>query len=186
MAKPSSSSSDSLRESINALLSPTAEISKDLSPELVDRLLIFLSNVGVSNPIPDHCNTKGFLSDVISAVLKPLTISRGQLTCLLTVKPVISNFYATLHGGALAAVAETISIVCAKTVVGDDKEIFLGEQSFSYLSGASIDAEVIADAKVVRSGRNLTVVSIDFKLKKTQKLVYTARATFYNMPVSKL
>ena len=55
---------------------------------------------------------------------------------------IFQNFYATLHGGALAAVAETISIACAKTVVGDDKEIFLGEQSLSYLSGAAIDVSV--------------------------------------------
>ncbi|KAF4386755.1 hypothetical protein CsatB_011872 [Cannabis sativa] len=179
MAKPSS-------ELIKALLSPTAVISKDLSPEVVDRVLIFLSNVGAAKPIPDHCNTKGFFSDVITAVLKPLTVSPGHITCLLTVKPAVANFYGSLHGGALAAVAEAISIACAKTVLGDDKEFFLGEQSMSYLSAAPVDAEVIANAQVVRSGRNLTVISIDFKLKKTQKLVYTARATFYNMPVSKL
>jgi acyl-coenzyme A thioesterase 13 len=49
-----------------------------------------------------------------------------------------------------------------------------------------IQAEVIVDGSVVRSGRNLTVVAVEFKLRKTGQLVYTARATFYNMPIAKL
>lgn len=47
--------------------------------------------------------------------------------------------------------------------------------------------EVLAvDGSVVRSGRNLTVVAIEFRIKKTQKPVYLARATLYHMPASKL
>ena len=47
-------------------------------------------------------------------------------------------------------------------------------------------AEVMIEAKVVRKGRNVTVVGVDFTLKKTQQLIYQTRATFYNMPISKL
>ena len=47
-------------------------------------------------------------------------------------------------------------------------------------------AEVMIDAKVVRKGRNVTVVGVDFRLKKSQQLIYQTRATFYNMPISKL
>ena len=46
--------------------------------------------------------------------------------------------------------------------------------------------EVEANACVVKSGRNLTVVTLEFKLKKTGNLVYLTHATFYNMPVSRL
>ena len=49
-----------------------------------------------------------------------------------------------------------------------------------------MQAEVQADASVVKRGRNLTVVAIQFKLKKTGKLIYTTRATLYNMPAAKL
>lgn len=45
---------------------------------------------------------------------------------------------------------------------------------------------MIVDACVVRSGRNLTVVAVEFKMKDSDKLVYTSRATFYNMPVASL
>lgn len=46
--------------------------------------------------------------------------------------------------------------------------------------------EVIANASVVKTGRNLTVVAVEFKLKKTGNLLYLTHATFYNMPASSL
>lgn len=55
-----------------------------------------------------------------------------------------------------------------------------------YLFATLLQAEVIIDGSVVRSGRNLTVIAQEFKLKETGKLIYTARATFYHTPVSKL
>lgn len=48
----------------------------------------------------------------------------------------LQNFFAGFHGGAIAAVAEAVSIACARTVVAKDKEIFLGELSISYLASA--------------------------------------------------
>ena len=46
--------------------------------------------------------------------------------------------------------------------------------------------ELKVDASVVRSGRNLTVIAVEFKIRDSEKLVYTSRATFYNMPVASL
>jgi acyl-coenzyme A thioesterase PaaI-like protein len=54
--------------------------------------------------------------------------------CLLFVG--LQNVYRSVHGGAVAAIAETVSIACARTVVAEDKELFLGELNMSYLSGA--------------------------------------------------
>lgn len=45
---------------------------------------------------------------------------------------------------------------------------------------------MIVDGSVVKSGRNVTVVSVDFKLKNTGQLVYIAQATIFNMPMAKL
>lgn len=49
-----------------------------------------------------------------------------------------------------------------------------------------MQAELIANASVVRSGRNLTVVSIEIRLKETKKLLYTAQATLHHLPSAKL
>jgi len=49
-----------------------------------------------------------------------------------------------------------------------------------------IQEEVVANASVVKSGRNLTVVAAEFKLKKSGNIAYSSRVTFYNMPLSSL
>lgn len=41
-----------------------------------------------------------------------------------------------MHGGAVGAVATRVATACARTVVGKDRDIFLGELSISYLSAA--------------------------------------------------
>ncbi|XP_050384999.1 uncharacterized protein LOC126801624 [Argentina anserina] len=163
-----------------------ASISKDIPEKQVKRVLGFLKISGISGPVPDHCDTKDFYSHLVLDILKPLDIQRGRVTCLVSVKPAFTNFFGGFHGGAIAAVAEAVAFATARTVVPEDKELFLGELSISYLSSAPKNAEVIVDGSVVRSGRNLTVIAQEFKLKKTGNLIYTARATFYHMPVSKL
>ncbi|XP_060218795.1 uncharacterized protein LOC132645682 isoform X2 [Lycium barbarum] len=98
----------------------------------------------------------------------------------------LKNLYNSMHGGAVGAVAEKVSIACARTLVGKDKELFLGELGMSYISAAPSNAEVRVDGSVIRSGRNLTVVAVEFRLKDSGKLVYTSNATFYHMPVASL
>ncbi|XP_062155685.1 uncharacterized protein LOC133863663 [Alnus glutinosa] len=179
MAKPSDTH-------LPEVLSSSATIAKEFPSELLSAVTIFLRSMGVSESIPDNCNTKDFYSDLVRAFLKPDRVLRGRVTCLLTISPAVTNFYGSLHGGFVAIVAETVSIACARTVVAEDKELSLGDLSISYLSGAPMNEEVIVDGSVVRSGRNFTVVAVEFKLKKTGRLIYTARATFYNMPIAKL
>ncbi|EXC28020.1 hypothetical protein L484_022253 [Morus notabilis] len=128
------SSSDALPESFQKILSPTATIFEGVSPETVHKVLSFFSTVSVSAVLPDHSTTKDFYSELIAGLLKPLRIEPGRVTCLLTVKPPIINTFSTVHGGAVAAIAEVMSIACARTVVAEGKEVFLGEQSISYLS----------------------------------------------------
>uniref|UniRef100_A0A7N1A5W8 Thioesterase domain-containing protein n=1 Tax=Kalanchoe fedtschenkoi TaxID=63787 RepID=A0A7N1A5W8_KALFE len=146
----------------------------------------FMRSMGVGETISANSNTRDFYSNLVAGVLKVHQVQRGKITCFVTVKPVVTNYYGGLHGGAVAAVAEKISEACARTVVAEDKEIFLGELSLSYLSAAPKNAELLVEASVVRSGRNLTVVAVEFRFKNSRKLVYTARSTFYHMPPSKL
>ncbi|KAL0002542.1 hypothetical protein SO802_016323 [Lithocarpus litseifolius] len=163
-------------------------VANNVSAKNVSTITGFFQNVGVShtNSLPDYCNNKYFYSNIIRHALKPDQVLRGRLTCILTVTPALGNFYGSLHGGSLAAICEMVSIACARTVVAEDKDIFLGDMSISYLSGAPINADVIIDCSVVRSGRNLTVVAMEFKVKKTGQLAYTARTIFYNMPIAKI
>ncbi|XP_031265572.1 acyl-coenzyme A thioesterase 13-like [Pistacia vera] len=164
----------------------TTVVSEESDPEHVKYITDFFNSVGVSSTIPENHSTTDFYSNIVGGHLKVHQIQRGHITCHLTVKPAVANFYGGIHGGAVAALSERMAIGCARTVVGEDKEIFLGELSISYLSAAPKNAELIIDGFVVRSGRNLTVVAIEFKFKNSGKLACTSRATFYNTPISKL
>ncbi|XP_023538828.1 acyl-coenzyme A thioesterase 13-like [Cucurbita pepo subsp. pepo] len=180
MAKPSSPAASSL-----ILESPAIQI-KNMSEEDLHETIQMLNGLRGFVQIPDDCNTEGFYSDISRSHLRQLSLERGRITYLLIVKPVVSNIYGFLHGGFVAAAAEFSSIACARTVLGEDKALFLGELSISYLSGAPQNAEVVVDASVLRSGKSLTIISIEFRLQKTGKLVYTARSTLYSMPMPKL
>ncbi|XP_009625481.1 uncharacterized protein [Nicotiana tomentosiformis] len=169
------------------LNSKNTVISKDLSAESISKLNGFLKIMGVFNlTFPAQYDTKDSFSELTRCCLKVQHIHRGKISCFLSVKPPIMNIYGSLHGGAVGDVTVRIATACARTIVGKDKELFLGELSISYLSGAPRNAEVIVNATVIRSGRNLTVVAVDFRLKDSEKLSYISHATFYHMPVASL
>ncbi|OAY49218.1 uncharacterized protein LOC110614892 [Manihot esculenta] len=161
-------------------------ISKDLPPDSAEEIKQFFTFTGVSSSSPQNYHCKDFFSNLISPLLKADLVQRGHVSCIFSVLPAVTNYFNGLHGGAVAAIAERVAIACARTVVADDKEIFLAELSISYLSAAPKNEVVVVDGSVVRSGRNLTVVAMEFKIKKSRKLVYIARATFYHMPIAKL
>ncbi|KAK2353824.1 hypothetical protein P8452_74342 [Trifolium repens] len=162
------------------------EISKAMDPKHVAETQLFVKLMSIGAPVPENCNTNGYFDSFIRNFIKVDQIQRGRISCTIVAKPPICNGYGTLHGGAVGSLVEVLTTACARTVVAEDKELFLGEISISYLSGTPINEEVVANASVVKSGRNLTVVALEFKLKKTGNLLYLTHATFYNMPVSSL
>ncbi|XP_060218799.1 uncharacterized protein LOC132645684 isoform X2 [Lycium barbarum] len=117
-------------------------ISKDLSPDSISKLNGFLKSMGVFNlTFPSQYDTKDSFSELTRGFLKVQHIHRGKISCIVSVKPPIMNFYGSLHGGAIGAVAARVATGCARTIVGKDKELFLGELSISYLSGAPRNVE---------------------------------------------
>ncbi|KAL8554323.1 hypothetical protein ACS0TY_002490 [Phlomoides rotata] len=171
---------------IETLTAATTTVSEDNPPEDCEVVAAFFENVGVFQTLKPQHNVKDSFSNLVGGLLKVISIQRGKISCLLNVKPPILNGYGGMHGGAVGSVTERVAVACARTVVGKDKDIFLGELSNSYLSPAPCNAEVLVDGSVIRSGRNLTVVAVDFRLKETGKLMYMSRATLYNTPVSGL
>ncbi|CAM8914170.1 unnamed protein product [Rhodiola kirilowii] len=99
----------------------------------------FMKSMGVGETIPENCDGKDFYSDLVAAILNVDQVQRGKISCFVTVKPFVTNFYGGLHGGAVAVVTQKVSEACARTVVAADKEIFLGELSLSYLSAAPMN-----------------------------------------------
>lgn len=63
----------------------------------------------------------------------------------------LQNGYKTLHGGAVGSLVEVLSTACARTVVPEDKELFLGEISISYLSGTPENVSYLFSALILSS-----------------------------------
>ncbi|PRQ31133.1 putative HotDog domain-containing protein [Rosa chinensis] len=70
------------------------------------------------------------------ASLSPSTFNKAVSSTPFSVKPAFINFFGGFHGGAIASIAEAVLVATARTVVVEDKELFLGELSISYLSSA--------------------------------------------------
>ncbi|RDX92312.1 putative esterase F42H10.6, partial [Mucuna pruriens] len=170
----------------NVCASPSLKISKEVDPKNASNTLHFVDIMGAAIPVPRNCNARGYYDAFLRPFIKLDFIQRGRISCTVVAKPPICNGYGTLHGGSVGSLVEVLSTACARTVVAEDKELFLGEMSISYLSATPVNEEVLANASVVKTGRNLTVVALEFKLKKTGNLVYITHSTFFNMPVSSL
>ncbi|RAL48961.1 hypothetical protein DM860_001281 [Cuscuta australis] len=115
----------------------------DLSSDSIISLDGILRDVGVfSTSFPDEHQAKDSLSHLTRGLLKVQHIHPGKITCLFIVKPAILNAFGGMHGGAVGALAERVAIACARTVVGEEKELFLGELSMSYLSSAPLNVSL--------------------------------------------
>ncbi|RCV10669.1 hypothetical protein SETIT_2G127500v2 [Setaria italica] len=157
-----------------------------LSPaESRERTLRFFQGLGVDVPLPASAERPDAYADLVRAVLSSAAVSSSRVSCTLTMSPALANQFNTLHGGAVAAVAEAVGMACARAAAGD-KELFLGELSTAYLAAARLNSEVDVEAKILRKGRSVVVTTIDFTLKDTKKLCYTSRATFYILPAASL
>ncbi|XP_014516103.1 uncharacterized protein LOC106773859 isoform X1 [Vigna radiata var. radiata] len=166
--------------------SPWLKISKEVDPAVASAALRFVDRMGASTAIPPKWEARGSYDPFFRNFFKILHIQPGRISISVHVKPPICNTFGTLHGGSVGTLTEILSTACARTVVPEDKELFLGEISISYMSATPANEEVLANASVVKSGRNLTVVAVEFKLKKSGNMAYSTRATFYNMPLSSL
>ncbi|KAI3958367.1 hypothetical protein MKW98_011055 [Papaver atlanticum] len=182
MSKPTSNLQISSPSSYSSIISPEYSTENYLS--WIYNTYLFFKRATVT--LPDYSVKNGFLSDIIRDLIKTDRLERGRVTCFFTVKSSVVNTYGTLHGGAVGVIAELMAVACARTVVAKDKDLFLGELSISYLAAAGVNVELEIDGRVARSGRNVTTTSVDFRIKESRKMVYSARATFYGTPTSNL
>ncbi|CAA7399815.1 unnamed protein product [Spirodela intermedia] len=144
----------------------------------------FVHNLGMQE-LPEVSEKGEFGSALIRRALKLEAAERGHVAFSLTVIPQLTNYYNTLHGGAVGAAAEVVAQACVMTVAGD-KEFFLGESSFTYLASSKINEQLDVDGYILRQGRNVVVASLEFKAKKTRKLKYVAHLTFYSTASARL
>jgi len=136
-----------------------------LSPaESRERTLHFFHGLGVDVPLPASAERADAYVALVRAIVSSATVSSSRVSCTLTISPGVAvsalllslslpspdylrpggparwvqNQYNTLDGGAVAAMAETVGLACARAAAGD-KEMFLGELSTAYLAAARVN-----------------------------------------------
>ncbi|KAF2282565.1 hypothetical protein GH714_043194 [Hevea brasiliensis] len=147
-----------------------AAVSKALPSQYVHEVESFFIRKGISSPLAENHKSLDFYSHLFRHLLKVNHVYNGRVSCFFSVLPAFINIFNGLHGGVTGAIAERVAIACARTVLAEDKELFLGELSMSYLSAAPLNEVCVADGSIVSSGRNLTVVAMEFKIKNTGKV----------------
>ncbi|XP_062012427.1 uncharacterized protein LOC133728978 [Rosa rugosa] len=112
-------------------------------------------------------------------------IERGTIVCSFKVPPRLLNGGGFLHGGATATLVDLVGSAAIFTVgaptVGVSVEI-----NVSYLDSAYPGEEVEIEAKALRVGKAVAVISVEFRKKKTGKIIAQGRHTKYLALSSKL
>ncbi|XP_071682589.1 uncharacterized protein [Lolium perenne] len=119
----------------------------------------------------------------------------GRVLCSFLVTPRHASPQGYLLSGVTATLADQMgSAVIYSIGVGLGGEDFSGvglsgvslEISVSYVDTATVGEEIEVEGKLLRAGKSVCVVSIDFRKKRTGKLIAQARHTKYLAVSSKL
>jgi uncharacterized protein (TIGR00369 family) len=88
------------------------------------------------------------------------SVHDGRAVFLLEVKPIHKQIHGVVHGGILAALADTAAAIAAYTAVPRGVELATLELKINYLEPVP-GGRVKADARVLRAGRNFIVTECD-------------------------
>jgi uncharacterized protein (TIGR00369 family) len=88
------------------------------------------------------------------------TVEKGRAIFLLDVLAHHKQLHGVVHGGILAALADTTAAIAAYTTVPKGTEIATVELKINYLEPVP-GGRIRADARVLRSGRNFVVAECE-------------------------
>ena len=88
------------------------------------------------------------------------SVHDGRAIFRLGVRPTHKQIHDVVHGGILAALADTTAAIAAYTVVGKGVELATLELKINYLEPVR-GGTIKADARVLRAGRNFIVTECE-------------------------
>ncbi|KAL3597186.1 hypothetical protein D5086_008823 [Populus alba] len=103
-------------------------------------------------------------------------IEPGRVVCSMKVPPRLLNGGNFLHGGATATLVDLVGSAAIFTVGAPATGVSV-EINVSYLDAAFADEEIEIEARVLRVGKAVGVVSVELKKKKTGKIIAQGRHT---------
>ncbi|PWA56477.1 thioesterase superfamily protein [Artemisia annua] len=127
-----------------------------------------------------------FFEPMIMSGLKVDHIEPGRVLCSMIVPQRLLNVANSLHGGATAALVDVVGSAVIMTVDGVTTTGVSVEINVSYLDAAFAGDEIEIEAKALRVGKAVAVVTVEFRNKKTGKIIAQGRHTKYLAVSSKL
>ena len=107
-------------------------------------------------------------------------VKKGRAIFLLDVRAHHKQLHGVVHGGILAALADTTAAIAAYTVVPRGTEIATVELKINYLEPVP-GGRIKADARVLRAGRNFVVAECEIR-NEDKSLAAKALLTFGAAP----
>ncbi|EPS62880.1 hypothetical protein M569_11909 [Genlisea aurea] len=127
-----------------------------------------------------------FIQPMVLYGIRVDEVERGRILCSYAVPPRLLNAgNSTLHGGAIVTLVDLIgaAAISSTGAVLSGVAIDIG---VSYLDGASVGEEIEIEAKALKVGRGIGVVTVEFRRKRTRKVIALGRHTTYLFASSKL
>lgn len=109
-----------------------------------------------------------------------VSLSSGKATLTVTTEEHHRQIHNVMHGGVIAALADTAAAIAAYTVVPRGTEVVTIELKINYLLPVS-GGKLTAKGKVLRAGRNFIVVECDVT-REDRSLAAKALMTFGAAP----
>lgn len=106
--------------------------------------------------------------------------SYGRVVLKMRVAKKHLQVHGVVHGGVLAAMADTAGGLASYMAIAPGQRVATIEMKINYLEAVA-SGTVTADAKVVRTGRHISVVDCDIT-DNTKRLVGKALMTFFVGP----
>jgi uncharacterized protein (TIGR00369 family) len=88
------------------------------------------------------------------------SVSKGRAVFSMNVKPKHKQIHGVVHGGILAALADTTAAIAAYSTVPKETEIATVELKINYLEPVA-SGRIKAEARVLRTGRNFVVTECE-------------------------
>ncbi|KAK9040302.1 hypothetical protein V6N11_015473 [Hibiscus sabdariffa] len=105
-------------------------------------------------------------------------IEKGRLLCSMKVPPRLLNAGNFLHGGATASLVDLVGSAVVYTYGVSSSGVSV-EISITYLDAAYVGEEIEIEAKALRVGKTVAVITVEFRKKKTGKIIAQGRHTKY-------
>lgn len=108
--------------------------------------------------------------------MEPLQASQGWAKVRLPFRKEITQLYGTVHGGALASLADSAVALAIKSVAPDSEMHSTVEMKINYLAPAR-DRDIICEARLLKQGKRIMVGWAELK-DTDDRLIAVATVTY--------